>query len=291
MLFAFASLAIFQNCGPGFKPSETMTLKSQGLEAHLSHDAGINTEINTPITFYVDGRGTGLAEFEWTHVHGNQSFGCVDAMERTGTSYRVICSTVGQLNVSVTARIGNSSATAASTVNIVNSNSGGGGTPGTVTFRIPAGTANGSWNTRETAIEVYVGQTLEVINDDSVNHQIHTDGAPFPHGNLIAPGATRSHTVASTYSSQQTPLYDHIYQTENPRPNIYIYSFDVTGLNGANLYGNRCASCHGPLATSAKRGKTATQIIEAIRTQQQMMNLRQQLNDNEIAAIALSLRN
>lgn len=38
----------------------------------------------------------------------------------------------------------------------------------------------------------------------------------------------------------------------------------TVALDGAALYASNCAGCHGPLATSAKRGRTAAQIQAAI---------------------------
>jgi plastocyanin len=80
-----------------------------------------------------------------------------------------------------------------------------------VEFRIAAGTGTGPWNTYETAVRIQVGQTLRVYNDDSVAHAIHANGAPFPHGKKIAPGAFRDHLVVNP--SEPSPgsprLYEH----------------------------------------------------------------------------------
>ena len=51
-----------------------------------------------------------------------------------------------------------------------------------VTFRIPAGTGQGPWNTEDAVVEVKVGQTLRIINDDDTPHLLHTSGAPCAHG-------------------------------------------------------------------------------------------------------------
>ena len=50
-----------------------------------------------------------------------------------------------------------------------------------VVFTIPAGTSGSDWNTPETEVVMAVGDTLRLINKDSMAHQLHTDGAPFPH--------------------------------------------------------------------------------------------------------------
>jgi len=52
-----------------------------------------------------------------------------------------------------------------------------------VEFRIPAGTGKNAWNTRETMVEVKVGQILRIINDDTTKHRLHTNGGrPCAHG-------------------------------------------------------------------------------------------------------------
>ena len=51
-----------------------------------------------------------------------------------------------------------------------------------VEFHIVKGTGNKPWNTKETAVEVKVGQTLRIINDDNAPHYLHTPGRPCSHG-------------------------------------------------------------------------------------------------------------
>src|SRR6185295_125924 len=51
-----------------------------------------------------------------------------------------------------------------------------------VEFHIPAGTIDKPWNTLENPIKVKVGQTLRLINDDSIDHFLHTNGSPCTHG-------------------------------------------------------------------------------------------------------------
>ncbi len=61
--------------------------------------------------------------------------------------------------------------------------------------------------------------------------------------------------------------------------------------NGVTLYANRCASCHNPLATSTKIGRSAAQITGAISgtgAPSQMASLTD-LGTDEIAAIATAL--
>lgn len=50
-----------------------------------------------------------------------------------------------------------------------------------VVFTIPAGAGASDWNTGENPVEMTVGDTLRLVNKDTVAHRLHTDGAPFPH--------------------------------------------------------------------------------------------------------------
>ena len=53
-------------------------------------------------------------------------------------------------------------------------------TPTTVVFRIPSGTGRGPWNDGSCRVIAKVGDTLRIINGDSVAHRLHTAGRPFP---------------------------------------------------------------------------------------------------------------
>lgn len=84
--------------------------------------------------------------------------------------------------------------------------------PTVVEFHIADGTGKNPWNTKDTAVFMKVGQVLRIFNDDKVNHQLHTNGAPFGHGNLIKPG-TSADSLAKYVFNPKTPneeIYDHI---------------------------------------------------------------------------------
>jgi hypothetical protein len=82
------------------------------------------------------------------------------------------------------------------------------GSSNVVRFVIPKGTGAGAWNTADNPIRVKVGQTLEVVNDDSIRHQIHTNGRPFFHPFAsIAPGSKATYTIQSEFSGE---LHDHL---------------------------------------------------------------------------------
>jgi mono/diheme cytochrome c family protein len=54
-----------------------------------------------------------------------------------------------------------------------------------------------------------------------------------------------------------------------------------TTLDGAALYASTCAGCHGPLASSSKRGRTAAQITAA--------NMTKGLSSAQVQAVANAL--
>lgn len=84
--------------------------------------------------------------------------------------------------------------------------------PNIVEFRIKAGTGNQPWNTADSMVTVKVGQTLRIVNDDTVTHRLHTGGAPCPHGTNFAPGASFDCVATRALDPAATPgrTYDHI---------------------------------------------------------------------------------
>ena len=84
-------------------------------------------------------------------------------------------------------------------------------TPGTVIFHIPSGTGRGPWNDGPGRVIATVGDTLRIINDDSVAHRLHTAGRPFPHPEAdIVPGGTADFVLQTTFDpSADGPLSDH----------------------------------------------------------------------------------
>lgn len=79
-----------------------------------------------------------------------------------------------------------------------------------VVFTIPFGTMSGDWNTSDERVVAEVGDTLRIVNDDSVHHRVLTEGAPFPNpGAAIAPGSSADYELATPFSSdgEDGPLY------------------------------------------------------------------------------------
>ena len=79
--------------------------------------------------------------------------------------------------------------------------------PSTVTFHIANGTGSAAWNSQAAPIHAHVGDTLRIVNDDSVPHRPHTNGAPFAHpATDIAPGGSSDYPLTAPFSGS---LYDH----------------------------------------------------------------------------------
>ncbi len=149
-----------------------------------------------------------------------------------------------------------------------------------VTFRIPAGTGRSAWNTLATTVRVFVGQTLRIVNDDSVNHRLHTGGAPCRHQPTnSAPGGSFDCVVSLPLEASAGRTYDHLYGTGA--------RFFVTSIDGPALYTTNCQSCHGLRASSTVRNATAAEIRSNIVGEPQMQNLN--LTNDQLDAIAYSL--
>jgi hypothetical protein len=82
--------------------------------------------------------------------------------------------------------------------------------PATIEFRIPVGTGTGSWNTRDNPVVVTIGDTLHIVNDDTIRHRLHTDGKPCPHGPEMLPGGSFDCAITRSIDPDSDgSLYDH----------------------------------------------------------------------------------
>jgi hypothetical protein len=80
-----------------------------------------------------------------------------------------------------------------------------------VVFRITSGTGSDAWNSESTIVDVKIGQTLRFVNDDSITHRLHTNGAPCAHGATFAAGQSFDCKISAVFDATKTgPLYDHI---------------------------------------------------------------------------------
>lgn len=83
-----------------------------------------------------------------------------------------------------------------------------------IIFEIPAGTKDNlqDWNDQENPLLAEVGDTLIIKNLDSAPHQLHTDGRPCGHGEVIeADGGTWSCVLEKEYNAleENEPTRDH----------------------------------------------------------------------------------
>lgn len=85
--------------------------------------------------------------------------------------------------------------------------------PSIVEFHIPAATGSQAWNTREVAVVATVGDTLRLVNNDSISHRLHTIGTPFPHPvNDILPGQSADFVLTAPFDpATDGSLHDHAF--------------------------------------------------------------------------------
>lgn len=133
-------------------------------------------------------------------------------------------------------------------------------------------------------------QTLTATGGTSPITWAVTIGA-LPGGLSLTGGAiSGTPTTAGTYSVT-------VKATDSATPagsvsktfSIVVTAAAVPALDGAALYGTNCAGCHGALAGSSKRGRTAAQIQSAITSNRGGMG-GISLTAAEIAAIAVAIK-
>ncbi len=79
-----------------------------------------------------------------------------------------------------------------------------------IDFHIPLGTGSGPWNTPQTAVEARIGDTVRIINDDTVEHLMHTFGRPCPHQpNPSKTGDAYECEITTAADPRIDTLYDH----------------------------------------------------------------------------------
>ncbi len=286
---------LFQNCSQSFKIDDGDAAGTSNLGSSANHDTPHITAVSTKMEPNIDMEFSVFADallpstsYEWSHTLNGTPSACTLKNGNKATTYIINCAQAGSLVVKTNALEGNTPITIAPyTLTLMASP--GPGTPTNeinlqVNFSIPAGTGATPWNTTATAVETFVGQTLKFTNDDAVDHQLHTGGKPCPHGSAMSPGASTNCVISTAYDYKTDgSLYDHNLGTKSP--------FFMVAYDGSALYTANCASCHGALASSARKGARVSQIKNALSTVPQMStntNL-MKLTQRQIEAISFAL--
>ncbi|MGZ3691929.1 MAG: c-type cytochrome [Pseudobdellovibrio sp.] len=198
------------------------------------------------------------ATYSWSHSLDGAAGACLVISGSTSQNYIINCTKDGNLKVSVQIMQAGSQVAVQDYLVPMAASSTVATASLSASFSITAGTGSKAWNTAAAPIEVYVGQTLTVTNNDTVKHQMHTGGKPCPHGAAIATGGgTGTCVITQAYNSiTSAGVYEHTVGTSAP---IYIIAYD-----GSQLYSQNCMSCHGALAASQHKNATYAQILNAI---------------------------
>ncbi|MBX9765677.1 MAG: cytochrome c, partial [Bdellovibrionales bacterium] len=156
--------------------------------------------------------------------------------------------------------------------------------PDLVIFRIVAGTGAGPWNRPENEVELFVGQTLRLINEDQMLHQLKTPSLPCESASTPMENEDFFDCkIQSAYSgAQQGETYDALY---GPSARFFMSARD-----GKTIYDRNCLACHGGIASTSKRGRTADAIKYAISQVDEMRGFAQTLSEADLRAIAFSLK-
>lgn len=302
---ALALIFAFQNCGSKFQPLEqsslggsladlgTSDLQFSVMDGTSGALVGATQDIIVDAPYTISITGVTLpadAQVTWTaialtgavHVHPGA----------TPATAELHCEAAGNIDLSVSVVSANHTYTSRKmNVKCVVGAPGVPGAPtptpapGTpsatlVTFRIPAGTGKGPWNSAATVVKVNVGQTLRIVNDDTTVHRMHTNGAPCGHQpSDSATGQAYDCVVSAPIAATTLGAYDH-----NIGTNARFY---VQATDGKALYATSCQGCHGAIANSQRRNSTPTQIRAALMNVSVMKTI--VLNDDQVAAISYSL--
>lgn len=285
------TVILFQNCAKNFTPSDDANgdanLGSAGnhTDPHIT-PVSMKFEPNTDIEFNVYAESLlPSTSYQWSYTFNSSASGCTEKNGNKATNYILNCAQAGALVVKVAALEGNTPVSIpVYSVSLATPPATAGEISLTVNFAIPAGTNATPWNSTTTVVETFIGQTLKMTNNDSVVHQMHTGGKPCPHGSPINPGATANCVISKAYNYKTDGnLYDHNLGTKSA---FYMIAYD-----GSALYTQNCASCHGALASSERKGATVSQIKNALTAVPQMAAATNLLNltQRQIEAISFAL--
>ncbi len=244
-----ALIFTFQNCGKtGF--SSLGNISATGIDSlssasadHLTpHISPLSVNLSTGLDAVFeahDPSALSTTTYQWSHQLGGVADGCQLKSTANSTQNVLNCPFEGTLKISLKIMDGALQRPVADFIGVVvgtmpvNSLS--------ISFNILAGTGSGPWNLASKPMEVYVGQTLTIVNQDTVIHQMHTGGKPCAHGAPIPPGGSGNCVISADYSSVTSGgIYDHGAGVKAP---FYLVAYD-----GTKLFTQNCAGCHTSIA-------------------------------------------
>lgn len=123
-----------------------------------------------------------------------------------------------------------------------------------------------------------------IVLYDSICYNCHSDDKRGASG---MPGT--NYTTQTQNSALANPNAAPLSVAPAADPNS-IPAPDTGAVDGSSLYAAKCAACHSPLAVSTKRGRSASQIRNAINTPSTGMGSLGSLTDAQIQAIAIALQ-
>jgi hypothetical protein len=282
---AIMAMFIYQNCGKGFVTVTDDSAEFASSDHTLPH-VTLNSSVEGPnvdMEFSVfDESLPHSVTYQWSYLLNGAASGCSEKSQTASTRYILNCTSTGSLTVGVKVMDGKKLVPIQKYFTQLANQLGEPTLQ--ARFTIPNGTGNKPWNSAASPVEVYVGQTLTITNQDSINHQLHTNGRPCAHGNPISSGGSSTCVISQSYSmTTNGPIYEH---NVDASAGFFLIAHD-----GDQLYTNNCMSCHGALSSSTKKRKTAAQIQAAIlnRPEMKMRPALTGLSAKQIEAIAFAL--
>ena len=245
----------FQNCGKLAASKVGSASASSHSNPHIMRVSSVEA-LNTDISFRVHDESLPTSvQFNWSFTINGTTTGCAPKTGSNASTFVLNCTSAGTLKVMVSVDNAGEILNLNYSTNL-QAPANGNEIPMEIVFEIPPGTNASPWNTAATRVETFVGQRLRLRNMDSNEHQLHTNGRPCPHGNLIPPGGMADCVISQSYSrAANGAIYDH---NEGTAAEFHLVAYD-----GAALYQTNCAGCHGALASSVVRNAKVSQILSA----------------------------
>lgn len=299
---AFIALTAFQNCDAGFRVDPgSGSLSSSGerdltgafaVRAFYPGGAELSTATNFDLTtdYEIRAAGDNISSALLTFSVSTASTAvCTLSSVGNLTKRNLRCSSTGSLVLLLRAIWPDESITNAMLTRTVGAALPTGTNSADVTFTIVSGTGTQAWNTMAAPVRVFVGQTLKINNNDSRAHRLHTGGSPFPHQDDTIPvNGSKVFTIQSAHPVASEGVYEHdgggaFYIDAVDGKAQFTRTFNVAGSQQS------CATCHGGIAASNKRGTQLGNLNSAIQNNAGGMGALSSLTDLERRAIVYEL--